>query len=97
MVSISDARLRWNYGTDGVADDAQVTLQVIATEMVYVPTGTFSTGSGGTGTDEFILTTINTGSATVAGGYPTGETAPGRPPAARCRLPPPHRPVVAAE
>ena len=73
-VSLSDARLRWNYGTDGVADDAQVALKVIATEMVYVPTGAFSAGSGGTGTKEFTLTTINTGSATVAGGYPTGNS-----------------------
>jgi len=76
-VSLSDARLRWNYGTDGVADDAQVALNVVATEMVYVPTGAFSAGSGGTGTNEFTLTTINTGSATAAGGRPTGTTAPG--------------------
>ncbi len=75
--SLSDARLRWNYGSDSVADDAQVALNVVATEMVYVPTGTFSAGSGGTGTNEFTLTTINTGSATVAGGFPTGQTAPG--------------------
>ncbi len=74
-VSLSDARLRWNYGTDGVADDAQVALNVVATEMVYVPTGTFSAGSGNV--DEFTLTTINTGSATQAGGYPDGQTAPG--------------------
>ncbi|HHT9107761.1 MAG TPA: formylglycine-generating enzyme family protein [Candidatus Wunengus sp. YC64] len=52
-VSLSDARLRWNYGTDGVADDAQVTLNAIATEMVYVPQGSFSLGSGGVGTSEF--------------------------------------------
>lgn len=76
-VSLSDARLRWNYGTDGVADDAQVALNVVATEMVYVPTGSFSAGSGGTENAPFTLTTINTGSATQADGYPTGQTAPG--------------------
>ena len=75
-VSLSDARFRWNYGTDGVADDAQVTLDVFATEMVYVPTGSFSAGSGGTEASAFTLTTINTGSATVAGGFPTDQTAP---------------------
>ena len=60
-VSLSDARLRWNYGTDGVADNAQVTLKAIATEMVCVPQGSFSLGSGGTGTSEFYLypTTTN--------------------------------------
>lgn len=72
-VSLSDVKLRWNYGTDGVADDALVTLKVVATEMVYVPTGSFSAGSGGTGNNEFTLTTITTGSATQTGGYPTGN------------------------
>src|SRR3989304_8397254 len=76
-VSLSDARLRWNYGTDGVADDAQVALNVVATEMVYVPTGAFSAGSGGTGANEFNLTPINTGSATAAGGRPPGTPGPG--------------------
>ena len=75
--SLSDARLRWNYGSDSVADDAQVALKVVATEMVYVPTGAFSAGSGGTEGNAFTLITINTGSATAAGGYPTGVTAPG--------------------
>ncbi|HHT9144912.1 MAG TPA: SUMF1/EgtB/PvdO family nonheme iron enzyme [Candidatus Wunengus sp. YC61] len=74
--SLSDARLRWNYGTDGVADDAQVALKVIATEMVYVPTGAFQAGSGGTGTYEFTRTDIIAGSATQAGGYPTGQGQP---------------------
>ena len=76
-VSLSDVKLRWHYGTNGVADDAQVTLDVFATEMVYVPTGSFSAGSGGTEDTPFTLTTINTGSVTQAGGFPTGQTAPG--------------------
>ncbi|NQT26203.1 SUMF1/EgtB/PvdO family nonheme iron enzyme [candidate division KSB1 bacterium] len=56
--------------------------------MVYVPTGAFAAGSGGSETSCFTLTTINTGDATTApsgtggfsgsaeGGYPTGQTAP---------------------
>ncbi len=42
------ARLRWEYGTDGVADDAKdIEIKVMAVEMVYVPKGNFELGSGG--------------------------------------------------
>lgn len=51
--SLSGVQLRWNYGTDGVADNASVTLKVVAVEMVYVPQGSFYLGSGGSGTSEF--------------------------------------------
>jgi len=44
--SLSSVQLRWNYGTDGVADDATVTVGVITIEMVYVPTGNFELGDG---------------------------------------------------
>ncbi|MCX6162622.1 MAG: hypothetical protein NTV87_14980 [Ignavibacteriae bacterium] len=64
-------KLRWNYGADGVADGANVTIKVFGIEMVYVPTGSFSAGSGGS-SPEFTLTTINTFIANIAGGYPTG-------------------------
>lgn len=41
-------RLRWEYGTDGVADDAKdIEVKVLAVEMVYVPTGSFELGSTG--------------------------------------------------
>jgi len=41
-------RLRWNYGTDSVADDATatVTVNVFAIEMVYVPQDNFKVGDG---------------------------------------------------
>jgi len=86
--SLTDVQLRWNYGTDGVADDATVTVKVFAIEMVCVPTGAFAAGSGGSENSCFTLTTINTGDATTAptgtggfsgsaeGGYPTGQTTP---------------------
>jgi len=73
----TNVQLRWQYGTDGFADnlDALVSsVSVFAIEMVYVPTGSFYLGSGGsedyhfykhpTTTDEFQVTSegaINTG------------------------------------
>lgn len=44
-----DTQLRWNYGANGVADNAQVTVKVFAIEMVYVPQGSFYVGSGALG------------------------------------------------
>lgn len=86
--NLSDVELRWEYGTDGVADNASFTVKVFAVEMVYVPTGAFAAGSGGSEHNCFTLTTINTADATTAptgtggfsgsamGGYPTGQPAP---------------------
>jgi formylglycine-generating enzyme required for sulfatase activity len=45
--SITGAQLRWNYGANGVPDDAIVDVKVFAIEMVYVPEGAFAAGSGG--------------------------------------------------
>ena len=46
--NLSDLNLRWNYGTDGVADDAiNIEVRVLGIEMVYVPQGSFYVGSGG--------------------------------------------------
>ena len=44
--SFTNTQLRWNYGTNGVADDAVITVQVFAIEMVNVPQGSFSVGGG---------------------------------------------------
>jgi len=46
-------QLRWNYGENGVADNALLEIQVFAIEMVYVPQGAFYVGSGGTETAAF--------------------------------------------
>jgi len=51
--SITGAQLRWNYGANGVANDATVDVRVFAIEMAYVPEGTFSVGSGGTESGRF--------------------------------------------
>lgn len=37
-------RLRWDYGADGVADDAVIKVAVVAVEMVYIPHGNFYLG-----------------------------------------------------
>jgi formylglycine-generating enzyme required for sulfatase activity len=87
IFTLTDVKLRWEYGTDGIADDAAIQIQVFAIEMVYIPTSEFTAGSGGAAASEFTLTTINTSNATagpsgtgslggLAGGYPTGQTAP---------------------
>ena len=44
-----NVKLRWNYGTDGVADDATVDVKVFAIEMVYIPEGSFSLYNGESG------------------------------------------------
>lgn len=43
----SGVRLRWNYGSQGLPDNAIVDLKVFAIEMVYVPQGSFFIGAGG--------------------------------------------------
>lgn len=60
--TFSNVQIRWNYGANGVADDDIVDIRVFAIEMVYVPEGTFSLGSGGTETSAFYKypTTTNT-------------------------------------
>lgn len=86
-VAFNNMQLRWDYGLNGVADDAVVQVQVFAIEMVYVPGGMdFNVGGGG-GTYAFTTTTINTAVATTApagtgsrggaaGGQPSGAAIP---------------------
>lgn len=45
-VSYSQVRLRWDYGTDGVADTDSLEVHVHGIEMVYVPQGSFYLGDG---------------------------------------------------
>lgn len=44
--NFANAELRWDYGADGVADNALVEVSVHAIEMVYVPQGSFWLGDG---------------------------------------------------
>lgn len=43
-VDWNNVRVKWDYGSNGVADDAIVQVQVFALEMVYVPQGSFYVG-----------------------------------------------------
>ena len=82
-VSTTSVQFVWDWGSDKLSSDGTtaiavsttVQVKVFAVEMVYVSTGSFYAGSGGTGTSEFTKTLINTADATVAGGYPSGQTA----------------------
>ncbi len=46
--SKTGVQLRWNYGANGVGDNAVIDISVYAIENVYVPQGSFSAGSSGT-------------------------------------------------
>lgn len=50
-VSWENVALRWNYGADGVGNNAYVDVEVFAIEMVYVPQGSYQLG-GGTGSEQ---------------------------------------------
>ncbi len=52
-VNFTGVKLRWNYGADGVADNAVVDVEVLGIEMVYVPQGSFELGSGGVESGHF--------------------------------------------
>jgi formylglycine-generating enzyme required for sulfatase activity len=45
--SLSDVRLRWEYGANGLSDDATITVKVFAIEMVYVPQDTLNLNTAG--------------------------------------------------
>ena len=45
-VNFIGARLRWDYGADGLNDNDSVEICVFAIEMVYVPQGAFYLGDG---------------------------------------------------
>jgi len=71
-VSWTNIRFRWDYGLDGVADDALVEVRVFGIEMVYIPQGAFyvgdtsSTGSFHQGNDSKSFFLINSaGSITI--------------------------------
>lgn len=45
-VDYSGVKLLWDYGAEGLSDDALIEIKVMAIEMVYVPTGNFHIGAG---------------------------------------------------
>ncbi|MBU3744170.1 MAG: hypothetical protein FGM61_06410, partial [Sediminibacterium sp.] len=69
-------QLIWNYGSDGVSNDAKITVRVYAMEMVYHPPGGFQVGSGAINNGEFRRANDVTASApastfTITGTNPT--------------------------
>lgn len=64
-VSYPNVQLRWEYGDDGLADWDSVEVCVFAIEMVYVPQGSFSLGTGGSEVDAFYLYPTSTDSYVV--------------------------------
>ncbi|MEI6065355.1 MAG: hypothetical protein WCQ26_12230, partial [Pseudanabaena sp. ELA748] len=55
MVTWNDVIIKWDYGTDSVADDAWCRIKAFAAEMVYIPQGEFDLGdtASGTGVNKF--------------------------------------------
>lgn len=78
--SSNQMQLQWNYGADGLNDNDVVEVKVFAIEMVWIPTGDFYLGDGGsqpgrykagsTLNDPFLVTTdgytLNTNTSTSA-------------------------------
>ena len=52
-VNFAGNALQCNYGVDGILDNETVEILVYGLEMVYIPTGSFQLGSGGTETNGF--------------------------------------------
>jgi len=64
-----NCRLRWDYGIDGVNDDAELEVRVFAIEMVYVPATAYYLGDGGS------KYRIHKGDDTTQAYYVTSEDA----------------------
>lgn len=45
--SLTSVQLKWFYPTDSIGDNEYYTIKVMGCEMVYVPQGSFSLGTGG--------------------------------------------------
>ena len=59
-VNYTGAKIRWNYGADGVLNTDSVEIKVFALEMVYIPTGAYELGTGGNEENHFSHATGNT-------------------------------------
>ncbi len=68
-VNYTAAQLRWNYGTDGVADNDNVEIRVYAVEVVNVPQGSYNLGNASAETYKFRDGAIDTW-------YPVTSEAP---------------------
>ena len=75
--SKTGVQLRWDYGANGVADADVVQITVLALEMVYIPQGGYSLGSGGTENGAFYKypTTTNPFLVSSEGAITVGASA----------------------
>jgi formylglycine-generating enzyme required for sulfatase activity len=69
-------QLQWNYGSDGVSNEAKIFVRVFAIEMVYQPPGGFQAGSGAINNGEFrrandVTATAPASTFTITGTNPT--------------------------
>jgi formylglycine-generating enzyme required for sulfatase activity len=89
ILSVTNVQAVWNFSSNSLVKTSRVFVQTLAVEMVYVAQGNFAVGNGSPGFTPapFTLTTISTNDANVApsgtgslggmaGGFPTGQTAP---------------------
>jgi formylglycine-generating enzyme required for sulfatase activity len=65
-VSTADVELVWDWGAAGLSSSSTARVKVFAIEMVYIPTGTFSLGSGGTETAAFYSSPTTTNPYSVS-------------------------------
>ena len=59
-VNYTGAKMRWDYGVDGVLNTDSVEIRLFAVEMVYIPLGKYALGSGGTEINHFNEATVTT-------------------------------------
>jgi formylglycine-generating enzyme required for sulfatase activity len=52
-VNWTGAQLKWNYSVDGLTPEDSVEIKLFAIEMVYIPSGPFYLGCGGTSVNQF--------------------------------------------
>ena len=65
-VSTTDVELVWDWGAAGLSSSSTARVKVFAIEMVYIPTGSFSLGSGGTETAAFYSSPTTTNPYSVS-------------------------------
>jgi formylglycine-generating enzyme required for sulfatase activity len=76
-LSLAGARIRWLYGTDGVADSDRVKVKVFGIEMVYVPTASFDIGDGSASpSGNFQIAPATPGATQIAAGWSAAVNAP---------------------
>jgi formylglycine-generating enzyme required for sulfatase activity len=59
-VYFNNVKLRWNYGENGVSNDDEVEIKVLAVEMIYIPESSFYVGSGSNSETDAFHTYPNT-------------------------------------